>query len=106
MSSGRISDAAFNVLQYDMLQERAASLGHHAMLVEKAMAALNAFEARGGAPNERQALVRKAAREVWAYFVQREACGFRDHRQVIASYRIPGEVLIRLGAIERDAPAT
>jgi len=46
-------------------------------------------------------LVRKAAREVWAFFVQRELCGLRDQKQVIRDYGIPGEVIVRLGAIER-----
>jgi hypothetical protein len=45
-------------------------------------------------------LVKGAARAVWKYFVQREACGMRDHREAIRLYGIPGEVLVRLGAIE------
>ena len=98
----RYSDAAFNVLQVDMLAERAASLGHQGALVEKAMAALRAFDAAPGDAAERTKLVRRAARAVWAFFVQREVCGFRDQKQMIAEYRIPGEVLVRLGAIERD----
>jgi hypothetical protein len=96
--STNYSDAAFNVLQYDMLQERASSLGHHARLVERAMAALHSFE---GDSEERLALIKKTAPIVWAYFVQREACGFRDHRQVIKDYGIPGAVLVRLGAMEK-----
>jgi len=92
------SDAAFNVLQYDMLQEQAASLGHHGRLVEAAMAALHGFE---GDADERLKLIKKTAHVVWAYFVQREACGLRDHRQVIRDYAIPGEVLVRLGAMEK-----
>ncbi len=96
----RYSDAAFNVLQYDMLQERASSLAHHARLVEKAIVALREFDASGTA-EARLDLVRKAAREVWAYFVQREACGMRDHGDVIRDLAIPGEVLVRLGAIEK-----
>jgi hypothetical protein len=96
------SDAAFNVLQEDMLAERASSLGHHGRLVEAALIALRAFDAAGGGnPEERLRLVRKAAREVWAYFVQRELCGFRDQKQVIRDYGIPGEVLARLGAVEK-----
>ncbi|HWA20336.1 MAG TPA: DUF6665 family protein [Devosia sp.] len=94
----RYSNAAFNVLQVDMLGEMAASLAHHGELVEAAMNALNA----AATPDERPGLVRKAAREVWAFFVQRELCGFRDHKDVIRQYGIPGEVLARLGAIEAD----
>lgn len=100
--AARYSDAAFNVLQVDMLAERAASLGHQGALVEQALAALRAFDVSTGDPAERQKLVRRAARVVWAFFVQREICGFRDQKQMIADYRIPGEVLVRLGAIEKD----
>lgn len=49
----------------------------------------------------RLALVRKASREVWAFFVQRELCGLRDQKQVIAYCGIPQEVLVRLGATEK-----
>ena len=98
----RYSNAAFNVLQVDMLAEMASSLAHHGELVATAMNALRAFDAAPGTADERAALVRKAAREVWAFFVQREVCGFRDHKDVIRQYGIPAEVLARLGAIETD----
>ena len=65
------------------------------------MAALRAFDATPGAPEDRLKLVRKAAREVWAFLVQRELCGMRDRNQVIKEYGIPGEVLARLGAVEK-----
>jgi hypothetical protein len=97
--SARRADAAFNLLQYDMLAEQAAALGHHARLVERSMAALHAF-APSGDPEARRPLVKAAAQAVWAYFVQREACGLRDHRQVIRDYAIPDEVLARLGAMD------
>jgi hypothetical protein len=98
----RRSNAAFNVLQYDMLGEMASSLGHHGERVERAMAALKSFDASTGTPGDRLKLVRKAAREVWAFFVQRELCGFRNNNDVIKQYAIPGEVLARLGAIEHS----
>ena len=97
----RSPDAGLSVLQDELLAEKASSLGHHGRLVEKAMAALRAFDAAPSDPEERKRLLRKAAREVWAFFVQRELCGFRDQKEVIREYGIPGEVLVRLGAIER-----
>ena len=45
-------------------------------------------------------MVKAAAREVWKYFIQRELCGVRDQRDVIREYRIPQEVLMRLGAMD------
>jgi hypothetical protein len=35
---------------------------------------------------------------VWCFFIQRELCGFRDHRSITAELKIPREVLGRLGA--------
>jgi hypothetical protein len=97
----RNPNAGFDILEGEILAEKASSLGHHGRQVEKAMAALRAFDPATGHPDERLALVRKAAREVWAFLVQRELCGLRDQKQVIKDYGIPGEVLVRLGAIER-----
>jgi hypothetical protein len=98
----RRPDAATSVLESELLAEKAASLRHHGRLVEKAMAAVRAFDAAPpGKAEERKQLLHKAAHEVWAFFVQRELCGFRDQKEAIKQYGIPGEVLVRLGAIER-----
>jgi hypothetical protein len=94
----RRNDFFFNPLDAEILAEKASSLGHHGRQVEKAIAALRSHE---GTAEERQDLLRKAAREVWAFFVQRELCGLRDQREVIRFYGIPPEVLNRLGAIEK-----
>jgi hypothetical protein len=94
-------DSGFGSIENEVLAEKASSLGHHGRQVEKAMAALRAFDAEPGAPEERLVLLKSAAREVWKFFVQRELCGLRDQKDVIRHYGIPGEVLVRLGAIER-----
>jgi hypothetical protein len=91
------ADQGINLLESDILAEKASSLGHHGRLVEQALAALREFE---GKPEERLALVMKAAREVWAFFVQRELCGLRDQKEIIRFYDIPPEVVVRLGAME------
>jgi hypothetical protein len=101
IAAARHANAGFSVLEGELLAEKASSLGHHGRLVETAMAALRAFDAAPGAADERVRLVKAAAREVWAFLVQRELCGLRDQKQVIKDYGIPGEVLVRLGAIER-----
>lgn len=91
------ADQGSSVLDSEILAEKASSLGHHGRLVEQALIALRAFE---GAPEERLELVKKAAREVWAFFVQRELCGLRDQKEIVRFYNIPQEVLVRLGAME------
>jgi hypothetical protein len=91
------ADQGSSLLDSEILAEKASSLGHHGRLVEQALGALRAFD---GDPDERLTLVKKAAREVWAFFVQRELCGLRDQKEVIRFYGIPPEVLVRLGAME------
>jgi len=98
----RLRDSGFAVLQDEVMGEKAASLGHHGRLVERALAALRAFDPAKGSAEERLALVQKAAREVWAFLVQRELCGLRDQTEIIRFYGIPGDVLVRLGAVEPD----
>lgn len=93
--------AGFSAIEVEVQGEKAASLGHHGRQVEKAMTALRAFDAEKGSAEERLKLVKAGAREVWSYFVQREMCGVRDHREAIRIYGIPNEVLVRLGAVER-----
>lgn len=92
------ANQGINLLESETLAEKASSLGHHGRLVEQALAALRAFE---GDPEERLRLVKKAAREVWAFFVQRELCGLRGQKEVIRFHDIPPEVLARLGAMEK-----
>lgn len=90
--------AGFSTIETEIAGEKATSLGQEGRAVERAMAALNAFD---GPAEERLVLVKQAAKAVWGYFVTRESCGLRDHREVIKFYGIPGEVLVRLGAVER-----
>ncbi|TFI57019.1 hypothetical protein E2493_17135 [Sphingomonas parva] len=82
-------------LELDILAEKAGTLGQAGRLMEQKLAALRAAE-----PDQegRDALRREAADAVQAYFIQREACGIRRHQDAIAEYRIPSEVLARLGA--------
>ena len=92
--------SGFGPVETEIVGEKASSLGHHGRQAQKAVAALHAYDAAPQAGVDRPALVRTAAREVWKYFVQRELCGLRDQRDVIREYRIPNEVLIRLGAMD------
>jgi hypothetical protein len=92
--------SGFGPIEHEIAGEKASALGHHGRQVEKAMAALQAFDASPEPGVERLTLVKTAAREVWKYFIQRELCGMRDHRGVIGEYRIPAEVLVRLGAMD------
>lgn len=85
-----------NILDAEILSEKAAALGRIGARVEAALVRLNDPEivlAEG-----REALLKDAADAVWTFFIQREACGLRDQRPVIADMKIPRAVLVRLGA--------
>ena len=82
-------------LDYEIAGEQASALGRAGRRVEEALAALAAAERN---PSDRERHLREAAAAVWAYFVQREMIGFRRHDDAVGIYRIPGEVLARLGA--------
>ena len=82
------------VLRHELLEEQAHSLGRAGRRVEATLAELAAHPGGEG----RSALLRAAADAVWGFFVQREITGLRDRAAVIAHYRVPREVLNRLGA--------
>jgi hypothetical protein len=89
---------AIGALEAELFAERAAALGRMGANVEAALARLRAFDAGENLGEPRAALVKDAARAVWSFLVQREACGLSDQRLVIRQYAIPAEVLNRLGA--------
>jgi hypothetical protein len=90
-----LAESGFDALGYEILAEKAASLGRAGERAEICLKQLKAHENSG---EGRAALVKEAAEAVYAYFIQRELCGFRRHDDIIHEYGIPKEVLVRLGA--------
>lgn len=89
-------DTGLSVLEAEMMSEAAAALGRAGARVEAALARLEDPEAL--AEIGREVLLRQAADSVWSFFIQREACGLKDQRQVVADLAIPRAVLVRIGA--------
>lgn len=89
------SEQTLNLLEYELLAEKAAALGRAGERVGAALARLNAHERD---PEQRRVLLKAAADAVYAYFIQRELCGLRRHDDAIRDFAIPREVLVRLGA--------
>jgi hypothetical protein len=85
-----------NILDAEIMSEKAASLGRAGARVEAALARLNDPDA--ALADGREPLLKDAADAVWSFFIQREACGLRDQRPIIADMKIPRAVLVRLGA--------
>ncbi len=94
-------DSGLNLLEYELMSERADALGRHGLKVEKAIAALSVLEDAATTPDRREQLLNDAADAVWAFFIQREICGLRSNRDAVHRYGIPKEVMARLGIIRK-----
>ena len=95
-----------DVLDYEIVRERAAALGRMGRALEAALAKLREFDAahpRAGSPaspeQARRTLVTEAGHALWMFVVQREACGLRNSRTVMRDYKVPGEVQHCMGAV-------
>jgi hypothetical protein len=97
LASGSLFQTGASILDVEIQEEKALSLGRAGRAVEAALARLEDPEAL--AQEGRETLLTAAAQAVWKFFIQREACGARDHRPIIAHYAIPRAVLARLGAM-------
>jgi hypothetical protein len=101
LSPSFTKDSGLNLLEYELMSERADSLGRHGLKVEKAIAALSVLKDAGTTPERREQLLDDAADAVWAFFIQREICGLRSNRDAVQRYGIPKEVMARLGIVRR-----
>ena len=89
-------------LDYEIAQEKAASLGRMGRRLEAALAALAAFDAAPADPSpngkgSRPALVAEAAEALWMLAVQREAVGLCSFSALLRDYTVPAEVADRMG---------
>src|SRR3954470_23985346 len=87
---------------YEILQQKAQTLGTLGRQVEQALASVRAFDAGGdglNSGNRRSALLDEAADRVWAFMIQRELCWLRHWEAVVKDYAIPREVLNRVGQV-------
>ncbi|WP_353644929.1 DUF6665 family protein [Mesorhizobium sp. WSM2239] len=90
-----MAETSLSAVDQEILAEKATSLGNAGRKVENCLEKLRSHH---GDSETRMALVKRTADAVYAYFVQRELCGFRRHDDIIRDYGIPREVLVRLGA--------
>jgi hypothetical protein len=101
---GRFATPA-DLLDSEIIQERASALGRLGRGLEAALASLREFDAALASPppdaarTQRAALVAQAGHALWMFVVQREACGLRDSRAVMRDYLVPPEVQVRMGLL-------
>jgi len=95
-----------DVLEYEILQEQAATIGRLARDLRDALDALDAFDnvksdksASDRRDRQRARLVDTAAHALWNFVVQRECSGFRGTEQILEDYAVPREVRAKMGAV-------
>lgn len=95
LSSDHQIETGASILDAEILAEKAAALGRSGKQVELALLELKSFS---GSTSDRVAVLQAAIDSVYAYFIQRELCGFPNHDGPIEHYGIPREILARLGS--------
>ena len=95
--------AALDAFAYEAAAETAAALGRAGKRLEAALAALERHDATPGANRDRADLVQEAADCAWALFIQRDFLGLKSDHHLTATYRIPREVMARVG-VRRPRP--
>ena len=85
-------------LKFDLLEDIDCAVGHTERDVERSLRVLRDHDTGHGDPEARQPLLDAAVEAVWRLIVQHEACDLTDHQALIERYRIPGEVMSRIGS--------
>ena len=97
----------YAALQYEIAEERASALARLGQRLEDALTALAACPPTANSDRKiRNRLVEQAGYALWLFVVQREACGLNKIDHVIQVYRVPKEVIARMGPLpSMPAPA-
>jgi hypothetical protein len=96
-----------DVLEYEIRQEQAATIGRLSRELRDTLDVLDTFNRRANSGKaaadsrdlQRAHLVDAAAYALWNFVVQRECSGFRRTEQVLKDYAVPVEVRAKMGAI-------
>jgi hypothetical protein len=97
--------SGLSVLEHEVAQERAATLGRLGRRLEAALAALRAHDEANQPAVARSAQDRKARRQLvleagealWYLVIQRELTGFRHNKDLMRDYRVPKDVQACMG---------
>jgi hypothetical protein len=93
-----------DVLQYEILQEKAAVLARLGRKLQASLDRLAAFDAdahTGSGAEERDALVAAAGEALWYFVVQREVLGIPDTEGMMRQLGVHREVRLRMGLNRR-----
>ena len=91
-----------DVLEYEIRQEQAATIGRLARDLRHALDVLRETDSRDP---QRARLVDAAAYALWTFVVQRDCSGLRFTEQFLEDYAVPGEVRAKMGAVRSPLTA-
>jgi hypothetical protein len=89
------SKTGWDVLENEILEEQAATIGRLSRELRQALDALAAVDDRQDP--QRPRLVDAAAYALFNFVVQRECSGLRGTEHVLKQYAVPAEVRVRMG---------
>jgi Family of unknown function (DUF6665) len=97
--------SGYATLQYEIAEERASALARLGQRLEDALTALAACPRAADTDRTiRSHLVEQAGYALWLFVVQREAIGLNKIDHVIQVYRVPNEVIARMGPLTGPNP--
>lgn len=96
-------ESGASVLDGEIMAEMASSLGRAGRALEAALSKLDALPENPDPTDEdhREALLQDAATKAWALIIQYELCGLSSQKNLVQRYRIPAEVMARIGIARR-----
>jgi len=101
-----MSQQFVDTVQQEIAEEKADALGRAGRRLQLTLERFRELEQRPADPEhtqpKRERLLWELAERIESLIVQREACGLRDSRYVLAFYGVPGEAVARIGAKRRD----
>jgi hypothetical protein len=92
--------SGYATLEYEIAEERASALGRLGRRLDAALTALAACPRTANSHRKnRECLVEEAGYALWLLAVQREVCGLNNLTHVLQVYRVPNEVVARMGPL-------
>jgi hypothetical protein len=92
--------SGYATLEYEIAEEKASALGRLGRRLDAALTALAACPRAGNSNRKiREPLVEQAGYALWLLAVQREACGLNNLSHLLQVYRVPNEVVARMGPL-------
>lgn len=96
-------ESGASVLDGEIMAEMASSLGRAGRALEAALSELDTLPQNSDPADEdhRETLLQDAATKAWALIIQYELCGLSSQKNLVRRYRIPAEVMARIGIAKR-----